>query len=195
MSAPLKDSEKADFYVYALVDPRNGEAFYIGKGRGQRCRTHVLDAKAGREQWNYRKAAVIRDILQSGRDVDVRKLVSGLTESEALARERQMIMAQRASLTNIAPGVLTDAEKGYWFLLDHVKRMRKPTQWAAHLRKSRGYGPSWREMKLYGEVAVELVAELRKAVADMQEINIAVPISVDAALSAWQPTHTASTPG
>jgi len=32
---------KLKTHVYRLVDPRNGETFYIGKGRGDRVFAHV----------------------------------------------------------------------------------------------------------------------------------------------------------
>jgi uncharacterized protein len=28
-------------YVYRLIDPRNGETFYVGKGRGNRVFSHI----------------------------------------------------------------------------------------------------------------------------------------------------------
>lgn len=34
-------SQKLGYYVYRLIDPRNGETFYIGKGRGNRIFAHV----------------------------------------------------------------------------------------------------------------------------------------------------------
>lgn len=33
--------EKLQFYVYRLIDPRNGETFYVGRGRGNRVFDHV----------------------------------------------------------------------------------------------------------------------------------------------------------
>ena len=33
-------SQKLMFYVYRLVDPRNGETFYVGKGVGNRVFQH-----------------------------------------------------------------------------------------------------------------------------------------------------------
>ena len=33
-------SEKLKFYVYHLIDPRNGETFYVGKGKGNRVFAH-----------------------------------------------------------------------------------------------------------------------------------------------------------
>ncbi len=32
------------FYVYLLVDPRNGEVFYVGKGTGARPLAHGVEA-------------------------------------------------------------------------------------------------------------------------------------------------------
>lgn len=36
-------SEKLGFYVYRLVDPRNVETFYIGKGKGNRVFEHIKE--------------------------------------------------------------------------------------------------------------------------------------------------------
>ncbi len=33
--------EKLGFYVYRLIDPRNGETFYVGKGKGNRLYEHA----------------------------------------------------------------------------------------------------------------------------------------------------------
>jgi len=38
---PPEVIEKLDFYVYRLVDPRNGETFYVGKGKGNRVFNHL----------------------------------------------------------------------------------------------------------------------------------------------------------
>ena len=36
-------ADKLRFYVYRLIDPRNGETFYVGKGKGNRVFAHAAD--------------------------------------------------------------------------------------------------------------------------------------------------------
>ena len=38
---PPSVAERLKFYVYRLIDPRNGETFYVGKGRGDRVFHHA----------------------------------------------------------------------------------------------------------------------------------------------------------
>ena len=44
---PQKVIEELKWYVYRLVDPRNGETFYVGKGKGNRVFDHVNGIKDG----------------------------------------------------------------------------------------------------------------------------------------------------
>ena len=40
-SFPSEVAEKLKTYVYRLIDPRNGETFYVGKGKGNRVFAHI----------------------------------------------------------------------------------------------------------------------------------------------------------
>jgi len=40
---PIGVAEKLGYYVYRLIDPRNGETFYVGKGHGDRIFQHAND--------------------------------------------------------------------------------------------------------------------------------------------------------
>lgn len=54
-------------YVYALIDPRNDEVFYIGKGTGNRVFDHAKDALTSPLKTD--KLERIRDIIRDGKDV------------------------------------------------------------------------------------------------------------------------------
>ena len=38
---PIEVQEELGNYVYRLIDPRNGETFYVGKGKGNRIYAHI----------------------------------------------------------------------------------------------------------------------------------------------------------
>ena len=40
-SFPAGVTEQLNWYVYRLIDPRNGETFYVGKGKGNRIFAHA----------------------------------------------------------------------------------------------------------------------------------------------------------
>lgn len=65
-------AQKLGAYVYRLIDPRNGETFYVGKGQGNRVFAHV---KGDRGELGpdadplTDKLQRIRDIRRDGFDV------------------------------------------------------------------------------------------------------------------------------
>ena len=103
---PYEVAERLRYYVYALRDPRDGRVFYVGKGKGARINSHVIEAGKDRES-ERAKLRTINDIEVGGRDVDLLFLRTELSETEALAVEQAVIDAFRAdghALTNLVKG-------------------------------------------------------------------------------------------
>jgi uncharacterized protein len=100
ISGPLADS--LAYYVYLLLDPRDGKAFYVGKGKGkgERCLQHSS------KDDGVAKASKIVEIESAGLTPQIDIIRHGLkNEDEAFLVESAVIDAFGLSnLTNIAPG-------------------------------------------------------------------------------------------
>jgi hypothetical protein len=96
------------FYVYALIDPRDNQIFYIGKGTGNRVFSH--EAESGKSpQSEKAKLQRIQEIESAGCDIKRLILNWGLTEAEAFAAEATLI-----NLMNyISPDALTNTVAGH----------------------------------------------------------------------------------
>lgn len=62
-------SRKLGWYVYRLIDPRNGETFYVGKGRGNRVFAHVRASEGLEGDDLDNKIERIRQIQLAGFEV------------------------------------------------------------------------------------------------------------------------------
>lgn len=96
------------FYVYELVDPRNNEVFYVGKGTGYRMTSHLTEAKQPKVKWsNAIKCERINAIWNSGLEVICNKTHDGITENEAYNIESTLMLqygfiVHGGQLTNVA---------------------------------------------------------------------------------------------
>jgi hypothetical protein len=90
-------------YVYRLIDPRNGETFYVGKGEGNRVFSHIraLGNLEGDDLDN--KVKRIREIRLAGFEVAHVIHRHGLDEKTAFEVEAALIDAY-PGLTNIVGG-------------------------------------------------------------------------------------------
>ena len=104
--------EALNYYVYRLIDPRNGQTFYVGKGKGNRVFQHCLGAigyydgvnKENRdESQDPNKLRIIREILDA--KLEVINIIQrwNLTEKEAFEVEAALIDAF-PGLANIQSG-------------------------------------------------------------------------------------------
>jgi len=60
--------EKIKYYVYILIDPRNGEIFYVGKGKGNRINDHIKGFFIEKKK-ETEKNRKIEEIIKSGNKV------------------------------------------------------------------------------------------------------------------------------
>lgn len=100
-------SERLKTYVYRLIDPRNGETFYVGKGKGNRVFAHIHDelgaAPADGEDDVSNKLRRVRDIRLAGFEVAHVIHRHGMDDATAFHVESALMDAY-AGLTNIAGG-------------------------------------------------------------------------------------------
>lgn len=100
-SFPPEVADKLQYYVYRLIDPRNGETFYIGKGKGNRVFAHArgdIETDSLSE-----KMTRIRSIHIAGFDVAHVIHRHGLSEKSAFEVEAALIDAY-PGITNIMDG-------------------------------------------------------------------------------------------
>jgi hypothetical protein len=104
---PPEMSEILRWYVYRIIDPRTGQTFYVGKGRGNRVFSHVRDgseiAIGDEEDAESLKVRTIREIRRAGFEPLHVIHRHGLTEEVAFEVEAALIDAY-PGLTNIAGG-------------------------------------------------------------------------------------------
>lgn len=99
MKMPEEIAELLKSYVYIYIDPRNGEPFYIGKGKGNRIFAHLDDHSENE------KVARIAEIKRCGLEPQIDLLRYGLSESEARLVEAAAIdLLGKARLTNRVSG-------------------------------------------------------------------------------------------
>ena len=90
-------AKKLGYYVYRLIDPRNGHSFYVGKGKGNRVFAHVNDAlsfaPSDEEDAVSAKIETIRNIKAAGLEVMHIIHRHGMDEATAFEVEAALIDA------------------------------------------------------------------------------------------------------
>lgn len=102
-SFPVGVSRRLKTYVYRLIDPRNGETFYVGKGQGNRVFSHIrVEQNLDGDELDN-KVKRIREIRLAGFDVAHVIHRHGMDEMTAFEVEAALIDAY-PGLTNSVGG-------------------------------------------------------------------------------------------
>lgn len=108
---PPNVSKELKFYVYKLIDPRNGQVFYVGKGKGNRVFHHIRDELKSAKSELFKdddetslKIKTIREIRNAGLEVIHIIQRHGMNEDTAFEVE--------AALIEAIPG-LTNSQDGH----------------------------------------------------------------------------------
>lgn len=96
-------AQKLRTYVYRLIDPRNGETFYVGKGKGSRVFSHIGAEETLEGDEIDNKLKRIREIRLAGFEIAHVIHRHGMDEKTALEVEAALIDAY-PGLTNILDG-------------------------------------------------------------------------------------------
>ena len=84
-SIPEKVSEQLKYYVYLYIDPRTGNPFYVGKGKGNRMNSH-LKANSLKEFENETQKKII-ELKKLKLEPEIEILRYGLTEEQSILVE------------------------------------------------------------------------------------------------------------
>ena len=97
---PPSIHQELKYYVYVYIDPRNDEIFYVGKGKGDRCFSHLS------EESEKSKVKRIKDIKSDGLEPKVEVVVHGIENDETVKRIEASIIDCFGidNLTNIQRG-------------------------------------------------------------------------------------------
>lgn len=145
--------KSAKWYVYTLLDPRDGQIFYVGKGTGNRVHQHEKDA-ARPETVCSKKIRKIKDIWAAELEVGRQFCAYFWDEQAAYDHETDLIEEIGLErLTNVLPG----GQKA-WERRKQERASRRPQEaWYAVLAKDGS-----RTRALYARFADWLKAGLHK---------------------------------
>lgn len=167
-SFPPGVAQKLKTYVYRLIDPRNGETFYVGKGKGNRVFAHVRADIDGDELDNKLKR--IREIRLAGLEVGHVIHRHGLDDKTAFEVESALMDAY-PGLTNIAGGA-GSGDFGAMHAMEIVRRYSAKPAVFAHKAILINVNRSAAETSLYE--ATRFAWKIRKSKAEQADIVLAV---------------------
>jgi len=136
------------YYVYQLVDPRNSQPFYVGKGSRNRAKIHLTNCESDRNPYKENKIAAIR---QDGFEPIIEYVAENIID-ESLAYDIEASVISRYGrkgyetggiLTNVCPDNRPPNHKGKTYEeIYGPERAKQQRELRSKLQKQRGgYGP------------------------------------------------------
>ena len=103
-SFPDGVAEQLRWYVYRLIDPRNGETFYVGKGQGDRVFAHAKGQMPEGEEILDSKLQRIKEIQSAGLEVGHVIHRHGISTQDRAYEVEAALIDAYPGLTNKARG-------------------------------------------------------------------------------------------
>jgi len=185
---------KLKTYVYRLIDPRNGETFYIGKGQGNRVFAHIHDELSQDGDDLSDKLKRIREIRVAGFEVAHVIHRHGMDEATAFEVEAALMDAY-PGLSNIAGGT-GSSDYGAMHAREIIRRYSAPPADFRHKAILISVNRSAAETSLYEATRYAWKISRRKAM--QAEVILATlrGLIVDAFVADdWLPATAANFPG
>lgn len=95
------------YYVYVLIDPRNNQPFYVGKGYKNRMMSHESETRRGQYN-NKEKCEIIQEIWNNGLQIKYEQI---FVASDEESREREKALIKNYGRRNEG-GLLTNKHVG-----------------------------------------------------------------------------------
>ena len=137
------------YYVYELIDPRNNQPFYVGKGKGRRAKTHLWEIPETRNVYKENKIAAIR---KEGLEPEIKYVVKNIADEKLAYDIETSIIKQygrkgydkNGILTNICEDARPPNHKGKSYEeIYGIEKSIEQREKRSQLQKARGgYGPS-----------------------------------------------------
>lgn len=163
--------EQLKWYVYRLIDPRNGQTFYVGRGIGNRVFYHVNGLLEDQEdQFLSLKLKQIREINLTGLDVIHIIHRHGLDSQEVASQVEAALIDAYSGLTNVMSGEGSN-EYGVAHVSEIINMYKAETIEIKHKALLISVNKSSAERNVYD--AVRFAWRLKKEEAEKAEIILA----------------------
>lgn len=136
------------YYIYELIDPRNNKPFYVGKGTGERAKSHLKETPDTRNEYKENKIASIRS---AGYEPLIKYVVENIIDENLAYSIEDMLIKKygrkgydkNGILTNICEGKAPPNHKGKTYEdIYGISKAKDQRELRSQLQKARGgYGP------------------------------------------------------